>query len=180
MLSSMKYKDFVWPNNPKTFEAELNRSLRSFKYPFSGFEVQDLGPQYRIFKGEGEFIGPDAYDSFRRLAASFSEGGSGWLEHPVWPPVKVYFSKLRMKEEPKCDYLSYSFEFIECSSDTSLTGYTEGSFDPSKSRYISALENDSFAAIAERCSVTQAALRLHNPQIASGATLEKGQLVRVS
>ena len=50
MLAPMKYRDFTWPQNPATFEVELRRTLHSYKIPFSGFSVQNLGMQNRVFK----------------------------------------------------------------------------------------------------------------------------------
>ena len=65
MLAAMKYRDFVWPNNPKIYEVEYRRTLHSYKLPFSGYVVQNLGLQNKIIRGEGEFTGPGAYDTFR-------------------------------------------------------------------------------------------------------------------
>lgn len=177
MLAPMKYRDFTWPNNPTTYEVELRRTLHSYKLPLSGFTVQNLGVQHRVFKGEGEFTGPDAYESFRRLAKSFSYTGAGWLEHPVWPPVKAYFAKLSLKEEPRDEYVRYAFEFWECEDQT---GYTAGSLDPNKSKYVSAEYNDTLALIAARYSKEPEELLALNPQIASTDVLDKGRLVRIS
>ena len=177
MLAPMKYRDFTWPQNPATFEVELRRTLHSYKIPFSGFSVQNLGMQNRVFKGEGEFIGPDAYDSFRRLAEAFSLSGAGWLEHPVWPPVKVHFAKLRLKEEPREEYVSYSFEFWECEEQS---GYTQSELDPDKSKYISAQENDTLALIATRYSKQLADLIRINPQVKNPDSIVKGQIIRIS
>ena len=177
MLAPMKYRDFTWPNNPTTFEVELRRTLHSYKLPLSGFTVQNLGVQHRIFKGEGEFVGPDAYDSFRRLAKSFSYSGAGWLEHPVWPPVKAHFAKLSLKEEPREEYISYSFEFWESEDQT---GYTAGTLDPDKVKYISAEYNDTLALIAARYSKELADITALNPQIPNPDVIAEGQIVRIS
>lgn len=177
MLAPMKYRDFTWPNNPTTFEVELRRTLHSYKLPLSGFTVQNLGVQHRVFKGEGEFTGPDAYDSFRRLAKSFSYSGAGWLEHPVWPPVKAHFAKLSLKEKPREEYISYSFEFWESEDQT---GYTAGTLDPDKVKYISAEYNDTLVLIAARYSKELADLTALNPQIANPDVIAEGQIVRIS
>lgn len=113
MLAPMQYRDFVWPNNPRVFEVEYRRTLHSYKLPFSGYVVQNLGLQNKIIRGEGEFVGPKAYESFRRLAALFEENKGGKLVHPVWPTMRAYFAKLSLRQEPKEDYISYSFEFWE-------------------------------------------------------------------
>ena len=180
MLQTMKFKDFCWPNNPHSFTAESRRSLRSYKYPFSGFSVQDLGASGRVFRGEGEFTGADAYDSFRRLSQVFSEGGAGWLEHPVWAPVKVYFSRLSLTQSPREEFVSYSFEFIEASSSTSLTGFTETAPDTEHIKYTQARSGDTAAAIATRYSISAAKLYELNPQLTEGASLAAGQIIRIA
>ena len=180
MLSAMKYKDFVWPNNPKTFEVEYKRTLRSYKLPFAGFKVQNLGQQHRIFKGDGEFSGPDAYESFRLLAKVYSDGTSGWLEHPIWPAAKVYFAKLKLKQEPREDYVSYSFEFWECDSSTGTSGFTPGEPDFERTVYIAARENDTLSSIASRNNTTISLMKKLNPQISETDILYAGRLVRIS
>ena len=180
MLQTMKYKSFSWPNNPHSFTAEQKRSLRSYKHPFSGFSVQDLGSSGRVFRGEGEFTGPDAYDSFRRLSAVFSEGGAGWLEHPVWAPVKVCFSKLSLTQSPREEYVSYSFEFIEAGSSTSLTGFTETAPDTGHTKYTQARSGDTAAGIAARYEISTERLYELNPQLSEGAALAAGQIIRIS
>ena len=180
MLTAMRYKNFVWPNNPSTFTAVCTRRLRSCRYPFSGFTVQELGSSGRVFKGEGEFSGPDAYDSFRRLAALFSEGGSGWLEHPVWQPVKVYFSKLELREAPGEEHIAYSFEFVEADSGTSLSGFTESAAQTGKIKYTQAVAGDTVASVASRYELQQSELLRLNPQLDAGDTLSAGQIIRIA
>ncbi len=180
MLSAMKYKDYVWPNNPKTFEVEYKRTLRSYKLPFAGFKVQNLGQQHRIFKGEGEFSGPDAYESFRLLARVYSDGTSGWLEHPLWPAAKVYFAKLRLKQEPREEYVSYSFEFWEADSSTGSSGFTPSEPDFERTCYIAAQENDTLQSIASRYNTTISQMKKLNPQLSEDETLYAGRMIRIS
>lgn len=74
-------------------------------------------------------------------------------------------------------YVSYAFEFWECEDQT---GYTAGSLDPNKSKYVSAEYNDTLALIAARYSKELEELLALNPQIASTDVLDKGRLVRIS
>lgn len=113
MLSPMRFKSFTWPHNPRTFEIEYRRAALGHKLPLSGSYIQDMGRDYRVFKGEGEFAGAQAYAQFKRLASLFMEGGSGYLWHPMWTAVKAHFIKLSLKQEPREDYVNYSFEFWE-------------------------------------------------------------------
>lgn len=180
MLAKMKYKSFVWPINPEKLEVETKRSMKSFKFPFGGFAVQDLGVKSRVIKGTGEFTGPDAYDSFRRLAELFSEGGTGWLEHPVWPPVKAYFSGLKLTEEPEEEYVRYSFEFTECADSYSLSGFTATAPETGTVKYTSAKSGDTLSAIATRFGMTVQALCALNPQLTASTVPAAGQIIRIS
>ena len=115
MLASMRFKNYIWPHNPKRFEIGFERKISCMKLPFSGHVVQDLGSCARVFSGEGEFFGEDAYAQFRRLAEVFNEGGAGLLSHPLWPSVSAVFQKLSLLEEPGENYVRYSFRFVEYS-----------------------------------------------------------------
>lgn len=116
MLSSMRFKHYIWPYNPKTFEMEYRRKIIQHRLPFSGIVSQNMGTNARVFKGEGEFTGKNAYEQFKALANVFSEDTPGILTHPLWPSVNVYFTKLVLKQEPQENYVKYSFEFEECPS----------------------------------------------------------------
>ncbi len=113
MLASMRFKDYIWPFNPKTFEMEYRRKIIQHKIPFSGNITQNMGPVACVFKGEGEFVGENAYKQFKALAAVFYEDTPGILTHPLWPTVQVYFTKLQLMQEPQTNYVRYSFEFEE-------------------------------------------------------------------
>ena len=87
-LSSMRYKNYTWPHNPKTFVVEYRRQIAAQKVPMGGCILQDLGVNCRILRGEGEFAGPDAYEEFKTLADVFRQEGPGMLVHPVWQTVR--------------------------------------------------------------------------------------------
>lgn len=180
MLAQMKYKDFVWPVNPTTFKVETKRAVRGYKLPFSGFLVQDLGIEQKIVRGKGEFSGADAYDSFKRLTEVFSAGGAGWLEHPVWEPMKVCFCKLDLIEEPGEEHISYEFEFREAEYEPDTSDYTPSAVPEERSKYVSAVSGDTLLLIASRYNVTLSQVIRLNPQIAEGDTIRAGQIVRIS
>ncbi len=113
MLSAMQYKDFVWPHNPKTYSITYTHRVVQHKLPFGSYTLEDLGGCAREMEGEGEFYGPDAYDTFRRLACVFASANPGVLIHPLWQSTKVYFTQLRLLQEPREDYVAYAFHFVE-------------------------------------------------------------------
>ena len=189
MLVSMRYKDFRWPVNPKTFEVEYQRSTRTCKVPFADrWTVQDMGSKGRIFRGEGEFSGDRAYEYFRQLAELFNEGGHGVLYHPVWGTVRACFTKLRMREEPREDYVSYSFEFTEIPDSPSYYIDNPDISDfqarlearEGKLRFIRVEDGDSFYTVAAINDKTVAELMELNPWVEDpDDPLTAGELIKV-
>jgi len=113
ILTPMRYKDYVWPHNPKTYEISFERKLAVNKVPFGRYYMQDMGMNCRVLKGEGEFVGENAYDEFKKLATVFYDGTPGILIHPVWQSSNAYFAVLNLKQQPYKDYVNYTFEFWE-------------------------------------------------------------------
>ena len=112
-LAAMRYKDYVWPHNPRTYTIDYQRNVAVQKVPFGRYHLQDLGLTRRVMRGEGEFVGEGAYDEFKRLASVFYLPGPGPLIHPVWQAAEVYFVDLSLRQEPRADYVAYSFTFWE-------------------------------------------------------------------
>ena len=113
LLAPMRYKNYIWPHNPAVYSITYERLVASHKVPFGRYYMQDLGLSCRVMRGQGEFAGADAYEEFKRLATVFYGGGPGLLIHPVWQISNAYFTALRLEQEPRPDYVRYSFEFRE-------------------------------------------------------------------
>lgn len=112
-LSPMRYKNYVWPHNPRVYTIEYERKMGVHKVPFGLYHLQDLGLTRRVMKGEGEFVGPGAYDEFKKLATVFYNAGPGVLVHPIWQVSNAYFVQLSLEQEPRPDYVRYTFTFWE-------------------------------------------------------------------
>lgn len=112
-LMPMQYKDFIWPHNPRTYSIRYERRVAVHKVPFGRYAMQNLGLSYRVMTGEGEFWGEDAYEQFKKLATVFYREGPGTLLHPVWQTAKAYFVGLSLAQEPRKDYVRYTFTFWE-------------------------------------------------------------------
>ena len=105
----MQYKSYVWPHNPRTYTIQYVRKVAVHKVPFGRYAMQDLGLGRRVMKGEGEFYGAGAYEEFKKLASVFYHSGPGTLIHPVWQSAKAYFVDLTLAQEPRQDYVRYTF-----------------------------------------------------------------------
>lgn len=110
-LSPMRFKSFIWPHNPKTYTITFERQMAVHKIPFGRHYLQSLGQTRRVLRGEGEFVGEGAYDTFKQLANLFYEETPGVLIHPVWMTATAWFVHLEVLQEPRPDYVRYAFEF---------------------------------------------------------------------
>lgn len=175
MLAAMRFKNYVWPYNPRTFEIEYRRKLVQHRLPLSGCISQNMGPSARVFKGEGEFVGPNAYEQFEELADVFYVDTPGFLSHPLWPTVKVYFTKLELKEEPQEDYVRYAFEFEEYADGKRQfgSGYT-------KAVVHTVSEGETLGSIAADNNTTLSNLIVLNPDIKNSNMLVPGTKINIS
>lgn len=112
-MLNMRYKDFIWPNNPYSYQLSTSRELVAHRFPGRGCGLEDLGKNIRILTGEGEFYGAGAYETMQALLAVFYEGGTGVLVHPVIDMNRAWFQELELIQEPREDYVKYRFSFWE-------------------------------------------------------------------
>ncbi|MCI8619287.1 MAG: hypothetical protein HFG44_04355 [Oscillospiraceae bacterium] len=112
-MTKMKFKTFTWPNNPERYEVEFVRPIE-YRKNDAGQEVfAGLGGNCRTMKGFGVFVGSSAYADFKKLEALLYENTAGTLIHPVWQSSKVFFTRLKLVQEPVENYVAYEFTFQE-------------------------------------------------------------------
>lgn len=184
-LTSMRYKDYVWPHNPRVYTIDYERQMAVNKVPYGLYHLQDLGRTRRIMRGEGEFVGEDAYAQFGALANVFYKQGPGLLVHPLWQTANAYFVELSLKQEPRADYVSYTFTFWED------LEYYDGKLgqeerkESTEQQSISSgvvhrvVQGDTLWGIAKKYGTTVAQLLERNPQIKNPNLIRVGQEVSV-
>lgn len=117
MISApMRYKGFSWHHNPKKLEIHNGKKTIDLCCPYSHKEVQELCADNCVIKGQGELYGEKCIEQFNKLNTLFSQKGKGVLSVGGLPSIEAYFTKLELLCEPKENIVSYSFEFVECSS----------------------------------------------------------------
>ena len=152
--------------------------------------MQELGESYRVLKGEGVFVGKDAYEQFKTLMEVFREEGPGLLVHPVWPTERAYFASLEAVEEPLPDFVRYRFEFWE-----DWTGYDSGLKEipvensgesdsgasaPGSAQTVHTVrKGDTLWGIARQYGVELTALIRANPQIKNPNLIYPGEAVNI-
>ncbi|HIY05874.1 MAG TPA: LysM peptidoglycan-binding domain-containing protein [Candidatus Evtepia faecigallinarum] len=188
----MRYKSFIWPHNPRTYTIEYERQVAVHKIPFGRYAMQDLGLGRRVMRGEGEFYGPSAYEDFKKLATVFYDGGPGTLLHPVWQSAQVYFVELALAQEPRRDYVRYTFTFWEeydkyrqelvpvgQESSGQSGGSTPVTPAPEGAVYHTVVAGDTLWALAQTYGVTMGEILVWNPQLKNPNVILPGQRLRV-
>ncbi len=123
---NMRFKDFIWPNNPHTCSVTRQRQVVAYQYPGGGFSLEDMGQNRRVMSGAGEFYGEGAYKNMMDLLAAYEKEGAGRLFHPVIKLEQAVFSCLELTQEPRDNYVAYRFEFLEeCGTGKTVTGSRE-------------------------------------------------------
>ena len=190
ILSPMRFKDFVWPHNPRVYSITYERKVAVHKVPFGRHHLQSLGQTRRVLKGEGEFVGENAYETFSQLANVFYDETPGTLVHPIWVTTQAWFVGLKLEQEPLRDYVRYSFEFWEVfgGEDTALdvsrvdtggqTAAGGAAEEPQVWHTVAA--GDTLWAIAVTNGVSLDTLVALNPTIRNPNPIYVGEKVRVS
>ena len=203
ILSPMRFKDFVWPHNPRVYSITYERKLAVHKIPFGRHHLQSLGQTRRVLKGEGEFVGEGAYDTFKKLANVFYEETPGTLVHPVWVAATAWFAGLELRQEPRRDYVAYSFEFWEVlpgGNTTALTAVavsgpgtaagsaaavntggpaSSGIAAAAREEWYTVVKGDTLWGLSQRYGVALNTIIDLNPQISNPNLIYVGQKVRV-
>lgn len=115
-MEMMSYKTFVWPTNPSTYKEVWSREAK-YSTAEGVTEFLGMGPLKGIVRGTGAFFGERAYESFRDLMALAEQKTPGDLRHPLWGIRTAYLTGLELVQEPKENYVGYSFEFTCADSD---------------------------------------------------------------
>lgn len=190
ILSPMRFKGFVWPHNPRVYSIAYERKIAVHKIPFGRHYLQSLGQTRRVLKGEGEFVGEDAYDTFKKLANVFYEETPGVLVHPVWMTAAAWFAGLELRQEPRRDYVAYAFEFWEVMPDSgasaALTAVTvkpaaspAGTAAVQQGEWHTVVRGDTLWALSKRYGVALKRIIELNPQIRNPNLIYPGQKVRI-
>lgn len=191
ILSPMRFKNFVWPHNPRVYSITYERKIAVHKIPFGRHHLQSLGQTRRVLRGEGEFVGEGAYDTFKQLATVFYEETPGVLAHPVWMTTTAWFAGLELRQEPRRDYVAYSFEFWEvergAGQPTLSTRPVEqpgtgGALSPAEEEqalYHTVVRGDTLWELVQRYGVALNRIVELNPSIRNPNLIYPGQKVRL-
>ena len=180
-LTPMRFKDYVWPHNPRVYSIDYERKMAVNKTPFGRYFLQDLGQTNRIMAGEGEFVGEGAYEEFGRLANAFYDPGPGELVHPLWQTAKAHFVSLRLEQEPRKDYVRYSFVFWEDSELLpQIKRVEQGQSQTEKPAYHTVVQGDTLWGISRKYGLSLDELLKLNPGIKNPNRIYVGEKVHLA
>ena len=126
----------------------------------------------------------------KKLASVFYHSGPGTLIHPVWQSAKAYFVDLTLAQEPRQDYVRYTFTFWE-DNDRSREqlepvrpeagggGQTAGGEVSEAAVYHTVVSGETLWGIARAWGMTLGELLVLNPQIKNPNVIQPGQRLRV-
>ena len=194
-LTAMRFKNYVWPHNPKVYSISYERHMQAVPVPGGQDFVACSGMGRRVMRGQGEFAGKGAYGEFKRLAAVFYEPTAGTLVHPVWQAAQAYFAELKLEQEPRADYVRYSFAFWEdlypyesslAATETmketgavAVGGSGGGSAAVGGGQSYTVVKGDSMSGIAKRFGMSLEQLVAKNPQVKNIHLIYVGQVLTV-
>ena len=181
-LTPMRFKTYVWPHNPKVYSIDYERKMAVNKTPFGRYVLQDLGQTNRIMAGEGEFVGEGADREFGKLASIFYDPGPGQLVHPLWQISNAHFVSLRLEQEPRADYVRYSFVFWEDSGEDTAVKQVHGEEQAgTQAMPVShtVVQGDTLWGIARKYGMTVERLLELNPGIKNPNLIRMGEKVKL-
>lgn len=188
-LSPMRFGDYIWPHNPKVYEIAFKRRVVLHKVPFGQYALSGMGREQRVLSGEGEFVGGDAYEQFKKLATVFYSDKPQILVHPIWQSAPAWFVNLTLKQSPRKDYVSYAFDFWECFEgyETVLTAVSTDAAKTTLSGTESAKRSaytlkagDTLWGLASRSGLSLNELLKLNPQIRNPNVYSVGDVIYLS
>lgn len=175
-MMAMRFKKFIWPNNPARCSYQVRRNTAIHKYPGGGYSVEDLGEARRILTGSGEFYGENAYETMLELLRVYEQPDAGVLVHPILQFQQAYFTELSLIQEPRKDYVAYQFTFVE----DILNGGAEMEPEVPGGSYYTVQEGQTLWDISRLCGVTVIDMMEMNPWIFNPNTLKAGERVRLA
>ena len=186
ILSPMRFKNFVWPHNPRVYSITYERKIAVHKIPFGRHYLQSLGQTRRQLRGDGQFVDSRTYHTFKERANMFNEEKSGVQDHPVWNTTTAWFAGLELRQEPRRDYVAYSFEFWEVMSNGNTTELTTAAVSGgtqtggnAQGEWHTVVWGDTLWGLSRRYGEPLNSIIALNPQIRNPNLIYPGQRVRI-
>lgn len=113
---ALQFRDLVWPMEPETYQ-EVNSRHPVYVTEDGVTSYSHMSKRRRVISGTGVFFGASAFKYYKQLEELMLLTNAGNLVHPELGTRRCYFTKLQLEQEPRADYIRYSFEFMEADDD---------------------------------------------------------------
>lgn len=110
----MRYKNYVWPRNPREITISVENNVKEIEIPKNGSVFQNYGRKKRTITGTGEFCGQNCFNDYENLLNIFKDtNASGYLVLPNMDPFLAAFKSFKLLGDPQPNLVSYTFVFWE-------------------------------------------------------------------
>ena len=110
----MRYKNYIWPRNPKEISISAESNVKEIEVPKNGSIFQNFTRKKRTITGTGEFCGPNCFNDYENLLNVFKNtDNSGYLVLPNIDPFIATFKSLKLFGDPHPNLITYTFVFWE-------------------------------------------------------------------
>ncbi len=142
---NMSYKGFEFPVNISSINADFSKRVSTIPIPKGSARAQEVCFNPTVISGSGCFTGEDMSEKAHMLMSVFQSRGAAYLFSPVFSPLKMHLSELRLSADSENNCIKYSFKFIEEAS-VKRRRYGFG--------YTFALRGENLFDVANRCAVS--------------------------
>lgn len=111
-LITMKFGEFIFPNNPSELIVKNVNNIKETVIPFSGSRTSNLGRLKRKVSGKGYLVGENSFNEFQSLQAEFEKGKAD-LQLPGQDPFVAVMNSLDLTNIDSDNTIEYSFTFTE-------------------------------------------------------------------
>lgn len=177
---AMRFKTFTWPNDPQTYWIVEKKRIAEHRMTDGSFLSEEMGTDAAELHGEGAFFGAQAYGSFLQLENVFQEKKPGILIHPMWHGAEAFLSELRLREEPRENYVAYSFVFRQAGDANAFSAAgTQTAQNLNVRQFCTVQSGQTLWQIASQFGLLLSELLKMNPQIANPGFVSAGEQVRI-
>ena len=145
----MNYRGLELSVNPESITIEMSKKIATAPVLFKNSISKEICFNPTVISGKGCFFGERAGEQANRLLTEFRSRGSAYLFCPLFPPLKMLFSDLKINADAQKGCIEYTFSFVE----ERCTKEGRKSFG-----FTYALEGENLYDIAGRCGVDVGAL----------------------
>ena len=108
----MSYRNFEFPVNLKSVKADFSRQVEIVSTSKKSV-AKELCKRPAVISGSGCFTGRNASERANMLMILFQSGGASYLFSPLFPPMRMFFTSLKISASSGEERIDYSLSFTQ-------------------------------------------------------------------